>query len=124
MQGVCNIPYVLFVKRKSQLEMVFCRITNYKSSTFIKNAGKLCHTQNFDFEKMDKTELLKEYGDTGNKIKPRSFVSFYDYNRTTCGWLKYIFGADIHTYRRIVWIIVFCTGFIYSVCKESSRVIR
>ena len=72
---------------------------------------------------MDKTELLKEYGDTGNKIKPRSFVSFYDYNRTTCGWLKYIFGADIHTYRRIVWIIVFCTGFIYSVCKESSRVI-
>ena len=59
--------------------------------------------------------MLKEYDDAGNKIKPRSFVSFYDYNRTTCGWLKYIFGADIHTYRRIVWIIVFCTGFIYSV---------
>ena len=70
---------------------------------------------------MDKTELLKEYDDGGNKIKPRSFVSFYDYNRTTCGWLKYIFGADIHTYRRIVWIIVFCTGFIYSVLMKLIK---
>jgi len=45
----------------------------------------------------------------------KSFVSFYDYNRTTCGWMRYMFGLEINVYRRLMWVAVFFTGFCYSV---------
>ena len=45
----------------------------------------------------------------------KSFVSFYDYNRTTCGWMRYMFGLEINVYRRLMWVAVFFTGFCYSI---------
>ena len=55
-----------------------------------------------------------EYVDAIKRQK-KPVLSFYDYNRTTCGWLKYIFGVEIHNYRRALWVVVFLGGLIYSV---------
>ena len=47
--------------------------------------------------------------------RQKPLLSFYDYNGTTCGWLKYILGNEIKVYRRALWAVVFFSGLVYSV---------